>query len=451
MFTKLSLPFRGHPRARRLGVAFAAAALAATSPVLAQDEDDFREEIASLKARLEAVEKKAASSGSASIGRRGFEAKSADGAYSFRVRPRVQIDALLFPDDDDGADTFTLRRVRADFQGDAGPLSWRITPELAGTVRIIDAWADLKLSDNGYLRAGKAKGPIGLERLQSFGAVLFNERGLPSNLTPTREIGLQYFANALGGALEWSVGAYNGSLDDSDQSNNANLGEDFDLGARVFVRPFLADSASPFAGLGFGFGISGGPESATIADADRDSRIRYRDSGRATIFRYNDGVELSGDRLRLNPGVYYYRGPFGFLSEFVRSSIEASREGNSRKIDADGFTVQASWILTGENASYEMVRPAHPYSVGGDGWGAFEIGLRYHQLEIDEDAFAGAAFERLARSGSVQKAAAFGIAAKWHLTDNVLATLNYELTEYSGAGAARDTQEVVHTRLQYNF
>ncbi len=410
------------------------------------------DEIAALKKRLETLEAKSENSSNtatSSVNWRGFEAKSANGSYSFRIRPRIQTDLLWFPDDD-ATDNITLRRVRPIFQGNAGPVSWRFTPELAGSPRILDAWADLRLNDNSYLRAGKAKGPIGLERLQSFSHTLFNERGLPSNLTPTRELGIQYFASSSDGKLDWSLGAYNGSLDDSDQSNNANLSSDLDVGARLFFHPFKGDQ-NALQGLGFGLGISQGTENATIDDSNRDSRLRYRSSGRNTIFRYNDGVAIDGERLRLNPGAYYYRGPFGFLTEYVRSSYRLSRGGTARDIDADGYTVQASWVVTGENATYGYVRPKEPYSLHGDNKGAFEIGLHYHTLEIDEAAFAGDGATRLARNDSVQKASAIGIAAKWYLTDNLLATLNYEVTDYSGIGADRDSEELIHTRLQVDF
>lgn len=133
------------------------------------------------------------------------------------------------------------------------------------------------------------------------------------------------------------------------------------------------------------------------------------------------------------------------------SSYELSRGGVARDIDADGYTVQASWGLTGENATYGYVRPKNPYSLSGDGKGAFEIGLRYHTLEIDEAAFSGDGATRLARNGSVQKASAVGIAAKWYLTDNLLTTLNYEVTNYSGIGTVRDSEELLHTRLQVDF
>lgn len=383
--------------------------------------------------------------------RRGLYVESADKNYSFRIRPRIQVDAHWFPEDTDGATDVTLRRVRPVVEGKAGPLKWRFMPELAGTVRILDAWGDVQVTPDTFVRVGKTKTAVGYERLQSFSKTLFIERGLPSVLTTTRDIGVQLHSSS-GGIVDWSLGVTSGALDDTDLSANANLSSgDFDYEARVFVQPFRAEQDHAFAGLGFGFAAQTGTESVAIADADRDRRIRYRTAGRNTFFRYNDGVEVDGNRTRLNPFVSYYSGSFGFLTEWIRSSYDLNRAGVSREVDADAWTVQASWVVTGEKASYGGFRPAKAFDPSKGQWGGFELGLRYNVLEIDDAAFAGTAADRLARNGSVQKASAWGIAANWVLTDNLLIALNYESTDFSGLGTNRDTEDVVLSRLQLDF
>ena len=448
-------PIAGRPLTKLLLTVAALSAPTLFAQPAADEVSLLREQLAAFQARLDALERVPAPATAAptvAVDRRGLVIQSPDKAFNIRVRPRIQVDGLLFPEDSDGASGFTLRRVRPVIQGDAGPVFWRIMPELAGTVRILDAWGTLRLTDSLSIQAGKFKGPVGYERLQSFSKGLFNERGLPSVLTPTREIGVALNGITGSGTIEWTAGVFNGVFDDTDQSNNANLsGGDLDLGGRLAFSPFKADKDSVLAGLTFGVAVSVGEENATIDDANRDSRIRYRTSGRNTFFRYNDGVMADGERCRLNTFLSWYEGPLGFLTEYVQSSYALSRGGVSQTVETDAWITQLGWVVTGENASYNGVRPKRPFDPGAGQWGAVELGVRYHQLTIGDEAFAGHSLTRLARGNATQEAAGCGAAVNWILTDNLQVSLNYEVTDFSGLGAIRDSEEVLLSRFQIDF
>lgn len=425
----------------------------------ADEMAELRDQIRQLDQKLRALEAAASPSPSTSpaaaqpsvaVDRRGLVVESADKAFNFRIRPRVQVDGRVFPDESDGPSELTLRRVRPVFQGQAGPAAWRFMPELAGSVRIIDAWVDLAIGTDTFVRAGKVKTAVGYERLQSFSQTLFIERGLPSVLTATRDIGVQVHGRR--GAVTWQAGVSNGSLDDTDQSLNADLsGDDYEADARVFVEPFKSDPASRLAGLGFGFAGSIGTESTTILDGDRDRRIVYRTSGRNAFFRYNDGVAVDGTHVRLNPHASFYRGPWGLLAEWVRSRYELARADNHAAVNSDAWTIQAGWVVTGEKAGYAGMRPRRPFAIGQAGWGALELAIRHHTLKVGDEAFRGPAATRLARSTATQRAEASAIGANWYLTDNLLLAANVETTRFTGLGARRDTEDAILTRLQIDF
>jgi len=459
-------------RAKRL---IACAALSATlllphAPASAESDPEIealRAQIIALQNRLDHLEQQrqqepkpaqtaapASTQASAQItvDRRGLVAESADKNFSFRIRPRAQTDFRWFPDDEDGSTEMTIRRVRPLVHGKAGPMLWRIMPELAGTVRIMDAWGDLYFNDTTFLRIGKFKGVSGLERLQSFSQTLFIESGLQNALTPTRDIGLEMQGSAVDNTLGWTLGIYNGALDDTDLSNNSNLSKgDFDFGARLFWQPFKNEKGHVLDGLGVGISAAVGEEDVTIADSDRDRRIRYRTHGQATFFRYNDGVSASGQRLRVNPHLYYYHGPFGLLTEWVHNSQELERGTNAKTVDSYAWTFQTSYVLTGENASYSGVRPSSPFNPSQGTWGAFELGIRATELNVGDSAFSETADTRLARSNSTQKATAYTLGINWYLTDNLKAALNYSITDFSGLGLSRSSEEVLASRFQIDF
>ena len=128
-----------------------------------------------------------------------------------------------------------------------------------------------------------------------------------------------------------------------------------------------------------------------------------------------------------------------------------SRGGVGHKIRNQGWTIEASYVLTGEKNSFGGVTPAQPFDFGKGGWGAFEVGMRYNAFEADKDLFTGSSTTLLATTSSAQKAEAIGAMFKWHLTQNLLWGLNYEVTQFSGLGADKDDEQVITSRMQINF
>ena len=423
----------------------------------ADELSELRSEIMQLQQRLQTLEQqaqesanqsktKATTSTKTTLDRRGLIVSNEKG-FSIRIRPRIQIDSHTFFDDESATNEILLRRIRPIIQGDAGPFSWRIMPELAGTVRILDAWVDTSLSEQSYLRVGKMKQVVGYERLQSFSKGLFVERGLPSVLTPTRDMGIEYHFSPTSNQWEATLGLYDGTLDDTDLSTNANIDKhSMDFGFRLACFPWKKSDESSLKNLTFGIAATFGCEGVTINNSDRDQRIRYRTSGRNTFFCYNDGVAIDGERNRLNAFMSWYNGPFGWLSEWVLSTNELSWKGQTDTIGASAWTAQLGWVLTGESASYNGLKPKNPMG-SGNGYGAFELGIRVHQLNIEDAAFVSDSAWSYARSNSVQNATAYGLALNWYLTDNVLFATNFEITDFSGLGANKPTEKALQRSL----
>src|SRR6476661_7397516 len=125
----------------------------------------------------------------------GFSIKSADGKYAVRLKGLVQTDGRFFLSDSavPVTNTFFLRRARPILEATVGKyLEFRLQPDFGqGTTVLFDAYSDVKVSPALAVRIGKFKPPVGLERLQSAGDIVFAERALPTNLAPNRDIGIQ--------------------------------------------------------------------------------------------------------------------------------------------------------------------------------------------------------------------------------------------------------------------
>src|SRR5690606_7210394 len=113
------------------------------------------------------------------------------------------------------------------------------------------------------------------------------------------------------------------------------------------------------------------------------------------------------------------------------------------------WQVVASWVLTGERASYRGVKPDHPFAAGDGGWGAFEVVARYGRLDVDDAAFP--VFADPAASATQSTAWALGL--NWYLTGNLKLVANYARADFRGgaAGGDREDEKTFFTRAQFSF
>ncbi len=411
---------------------------AASAEPVTTDALDQRIRILERKLELEKEDAaaKAKTAGAASASEKGFGIKAGD--YEFKFGGLVQLDGRWFTGDTvpTTADTFTFRRIRPTFQGSVGKLvSYRLTPEFAGSgATIVDAYIDLNFSPAATVRAGKVKGPVGIERLQGGGAITFIERGLPTELAPNREIGVQLQGAVAEKTLSYVVGVYNGTRDGEDGGATDNNGRK-EVAARVFYEP------TP----GIGFGIAGSHGSKRgVTEAPRN----YSTVDRRTGISYAGGTSYDGDATRISPQGYLYTGSFGLLGEYIISKQELVNGANSGEVSNNAWQVVTSYVLTGEDASYRGVKPKQPFVVGQPGWGAFEVAARVGALEVDDEGVDLGFFD----AAGVESTQNVGIGVNWYLNNHVKLAVNYNQTSFSNfSGADRDDEKSIFTRLQLQF
>lgn len=436
----------------------------APAPVAAEGETgpatlgDLDQRLRILERRLELQQEetaiKAKDAPVLAVNDKGVSLKSANGDFEFKLRGLVQGDARFFFDDSAVSqnDTFLFRRLRPTIEGSLGKLvAFRLTPELAGdSSTIVDAYVDVKLDPAFTLRAGKVKGPIGLERLQSGGAIALIERSFPTELAPNRDLGVQAQGEFAEGRVSYVAGVYNGAPDGRDAATT-NPDDEFEYAGRIFFEPFKNTSGS-WSGLGFGIAGSIGDKQGT----GNNFLPRYRTQGQAQFFNYRTAVAADGEHSRISPQGYLYRGRFGLLAEYIASKQEllvtsGAAAGTRADVENTAWQATASWVLTGEDASYRgVVKPSHPFNPGKGAWGAWELVGRYGTLEIDDRAFPVFADAAV----SARRARSWTLGVNWYLTSNLKLVVNYLDTQFEGgaaAGADREDEKAVFSRLQVAF
>jgi phosphate-selective porin OprO/OprP len=460
------------------------AAVCCTAPLPwsagAQTVEELRTLVDELNQKVRVLERKAELEGetaaeraknatSVSIGSTGFQVRSVESNFVFRVRGYIQADTRWYPDDYRGGtvnDTFLMRRVRPIFEGTVfQKYDYRIMLDFASGITsgtgnngfLQDGYITARFLPEFQIQAGKMKEPVGLERLQSGANLLFVERGYPTQLVPNRDVGVQLQGEILGGTLTYAGGAFNGVADGG--SGDIDTAEDEkDVAGRMLAQPLRNTQIEPLRGLAFGVGGSYGNQAGALRN--------FVTAGQQTFFTWRTGtgntftnVVADGNHWRVAPQAYYYWGPLGVFGEYVLSSqtirrnARATATGSTTATIANvhniAWQVAASWILTGEENSFKGFTPRKPLSLANRGWGAWEIAARYGELKLDDELF-----PLYATSSSGQKASSWGAGLNWYLNRNVKLQVNYEQSDFSGGGTSpllEKGEKIVFTRAQLAF
>ena len=437
----------------------AASSAEAQQPALQKQVEalDQQVRILSRKQELdqEAAEAKAKETPTVTVGKDGFALKSADNAFWLRFGGLVQadyrdyFDSNVSPPPNDG---FLMRRVRPVFEGRFyDKFAFLIRAELAGTVQLLDAYIDANLWPELRLRAGKFKAPVGLERLQNPAWLQFAEQALPTNLVPNRDIGAQLFGDLFNGTLSYQIGLFDGAVDNGN-INNSDPNSRLNFDARLFAHPFKNGGAEALRGLGLGIGYTTGEQNGTVASPNLPT---YFTPGQQNFFTYAGGAFANGNRTNVSPQFYYYFGPFGLLGEYAVAQQTVTRSTNTQDVGSSAWQLYATWVLTGEDASYTGVNPRNPFDWRARKWGAFDINARVAQLTVDDAAFAGSTATWVANPNtSARKATDVGLSVNWYLNRNIKLQLTYDQTSFEGGapgGQNQDDEKILFTRFQAHY
>ena len=396
----------------------------------------------------------------------GFFLESPNGDFKLKLRGYLQADARFFPleSGDTGTDSFFLRRVRPIVEGTVYKyFDFKIMPDFGqGSTVLQDAYARINYWPYAQIQAGKWKSPFSLERLQGGDNLTFIERSIANNLAPNRDVGVALGGGVLADRINYQFGVFNGSGDG--QLNDGDVTSDKDFAGRVFVEPFKVDGPDPVKGLGVGFAATYG-----TARDESYSGVQYKTAGRSNFFKFNTptgtAVNFNGSRTRFAPQAYYYWGPFGLMGEYINNDEELEqivtpKTGAPAITDThfkpSGWFLQASYVLTGEDATYKQVVPINNFDPANGRWGAFEAAFRVSEVDIEDNIFREGFAKR---TGATSSAVAYTGGLNWYFNKNFKLQLNWEHTEfdnnitYSGhfGNHTRNHEDVFLSRFQIAY
>jgi phosphate-selective porin OprO/OprP len=231
------------------------------------------------------------------------------------------------------------------------------------------------------------------------------------------------------------------------------------MGARTYFVPVNADGTIVHVGLAYSIDGEQGKGGSTVTT----NRLQYPYAGRrGPVIRFGDAGGASAANSDDHQKTFALEaaaafGPVTLQSEYASATLEnADAVTGDAKVDA--YYLQASWFMTGENATYKADRGAFgkPKPLGENG--AWELTARYEAMENkDEDATnnmcsIGTGAATGGGVGGETKCAITLLTAgvNWYLNPNVRFMLNYYTGE-ADVGVAKDKPSAISLRTQLSF
>jgi phosphate-selective porin OprO/OprP len=461
-----------------------ALALSARLDQLEKRNEELEAQVADLKAQVgagqQAIRQEVHAQPVVSIANARPTISSPDGNFKLALRGLAQFDAADYDvsprraDNDLGSGT-NFRRVRFGFDGTAyKDWNFALWGEWGGsggeTTTLNQAWLEyagwkpFAFADPVRLRIGAWATPTGLEDATSNTDSLFLERAAVAEL-------VRGFAGGDGrmgvGAFtkgeRWYAGAVlTGKVVGA--PSTPELGQQSGYILRVAVNPL--HGAEYDAHLGISYQGILEPADTTAGPVETQAvRLQERPELRVSGTRLVDTGAIDSDGLAavgLEAGASWknlYAAGEWFDIDVSRRAVGAVRSPFDPGFG--GWYLQGAWTLTGErrawssaNGGFNGIRPAKPFALHGDGWGAFEVGARYSELDLnDHEGAAGSAAPLGGIRGGQQKITTVGL--NWYPNSVVRFLVDYQwgkVDRLNTAGAPINSDlNVLSFRSQFAF
>lgn len=421
------------------------------------------------QSKITRSEEKGSSKGSPIYGafKDGLVFEDGTGNWKLQLNGRIQTDYRTYQPDEWKNDTFSIRRAR--FGGTFSFLkdfAVRVEGEYAndntgakGTTALTYGYLDFNRWPAAKIRVGQFKPFFGLERPQSTNFTDFTELSLATNngsiFTSTYDRGVMVF----GDPLPWLN--YNAYIVNGTAQNVDDVRDSKDIGGRINANfasftenkdLVLHVGASASTGS-IGFSTSAGN---SIAQSTEGSGVQF-----FNVANISSALTSDRDRLGLETALAY--GPVKVQAEYINANFEGKRGPTAAGIAFDNdikvWYADLNWLVTGESYAdtyksgvFGRLKPKNNFDTK-DGWGAFELGLRYSKFDASD--FKSLLPAATATAAFSSEASSWTAGAKWIMNPNSRLVLNYIQTEFEDDirinGKLDDTEKAIVLRAQYDF
>ncbi|MGE4096375.1 MAG: OprO/OprP family phosphate-selective porin, partial [Candidatus Binatia bacterium] len=297
-----------------------------------------------------------------------------------------------------------------------------------GSAKIQDAYFRINdLPWVGSLKVGHFKEPFSLAETVSARDITFIERShLKDAFIPSRNMGLMVQDTAFDKRMTWAFGGFR----ETDDQGKGFGDSQYNMTMRFTGLPWYEESGRKLLHLGLSYSHK----------FRNDDPVRFRSRPEAHLApRFVDTKDLAADGVDLlNPELAMVYGPFSLSAEYTHAFVSAA-SGNSPEFS--GYYVETSYFLTGEYRPYKdstgafaSVKPKRDFD-GQGGWGAWEVGMRYSSIDLQDGAIKGGKLMGLTTG------------LNWYLNPSMRIMANYSLAQRNILGDAN----IFQVRAQVAF
>lgn len=391
----------------------------------------------------------------------GLVFEDGSGDWKLQINGRVQADYRSYDPSQWKDDGFSIRRAR--FGGTFSFLkdfAVRVEGEYAndnagakGTTAMTYGYLDYNRWNGARIRAGQFKPFFGLERTGSTNFADFNELSLATSngtiFNSTFDRGMMVY----GDLLPWFN--YNAYMVNGTGQNNDDVNDAKDIGGRIDAN-FASLAGIRSAVIHAGASASKGSTSYSSSTA---SMSQGTEASGARFFQIDGLQTTKADKTRWGVETALAYGPVKFQAEYIDANFKGKKGATLYDNDIETWYADLNWLVTGENWSdayksgaFGRIKPKRNFD-DKDGWGAFELGLRYSRFDAsDFKAMLPAATATMAYTS---EADAWTAGVKWILNPSARLVLNYVHTEFDTPVRINrhldDNEDAVVLRAQYDF
>jgi phosphate-selective porin OprO/OprP len=247
------------------------------------------------------------------------------------------------------------------------------------SLTLYDLRLDVPLTTTMSLAVGQQKEPISMERLMPLVYMPMQERSAAMDaMLRARNVGVVLSGTGSNRRVTWAGGVFNDWFDGGRSFGESST----QLVGRATWIPFLATDDSNLLHLGL-----------AVRYTNARSGLQYRslpEFNLAPVFADTGGLQPDF-AVTYAPEASWRMGPVWVLGEALISKVRAPDSGNPL---FHGYYLTGSWSLTGEMRPYNRrsgvfgpLPVARPVTRGG--WGAWELGARWSNLDLAERSVGG--------------------------------------------------------------
>jgi phosphate-selective porin OprO/OprP len=324
----------------------------------------------------------------------GLNAESSDKSFKLKLGGRIQYDVMLINQDDTLNNYFhafngsEFRRARLYMAGTIySNIKYKFQVDFApGKVVLKDVYLQLiKIPVVGNIRIGHFKEPFGMEMMTSSNFITFMERPLANQFDFDRALGIMIYNHEFNNRFTWAGGYFH-----PDHNLGIYIGKEYNLTFRMFGVPVYKTKEKyriVHVGVGYSYQFYNDNPKSYKTRPESHLAPKYI----SLVFDKLDNTSSFKGELA------FVLGPFSFEGEYTYLGLKLPQISTYQNTNYNmyAYFVNLSFFLTGEHKNYNVKKGAFDRllpknNFGKGGAGAFEIGVRYSSIDLnDKDMLGG--------------------------------------------------------------